>query len=165
MRRTATAVVTGHWRRPLVRLRFVTALTIVVFAARFALVGADAALWPQGGETGAPVRVAEPGDTRPVRHVFRVVKERGDFVDVESLGAPAHGHCEDGPMGLHEARLRFTVARRALVPVITRATTVRHGDGSSVRLPVSAIAEDVRVSPADVGTTYVKRTLTANPRA
>lgn len=105
MRRTATAVVTGHWRRPLVRLRFVTALTIVVFAARFALVGADAALWPQGGETGAPVRVAEPGDTRPVRHVFRVVKERGDFVDVESLGAPAHGHCEDGPMGLHDLEL------------------------------------------------------------
>ena len=114
----------------------------LLLAARFVLVSADASLFPSQDTDVPAYHVSEPGTASGDSRLFRVIKDRGEWLDVETPGSPADAHCTGGIPSLEDAKIRFTVERKQLVPVTTRETTVRFEDGSSLRLPAGVALSD-----------------------
>ena len=98
-------------------------------APRYVLVGAGATLHARPDDASAGVTVANPS-------TFRRVRERGPWVEVETVAAPQCNAVVAPPAGM---RLRFYVRAAALGEVLSRPLTLAGPNGSLTALPGVAV--------------------------
>jgi hypothetical protein len=152
---------------------------VPVAGDHYVLVDPDAAFYTAPSLDAERVRsVASAADGERLRAgghflVHRLIAERGDFVEVETLAAsPWSAHCHGDLESLRGLRLRLHVRREALAPVITRPVRVAFADGTAISLApgvglrplpgtgISAVTHDqisfaLRVPDDAVGDRYV----------
>jgi hypothetical protein len=107
---------------------------------QFVLIEPTGRLYTQPDDGATSVYLGDPARAESLRErgeavAFAVVRDLGDWIEVENLGREgADRHCHPGVLSLSSYRLRLFARRDALVPVVARAWEQRFDDGTAVRL-------------------------------